>query len=96
MKILQHVFAVLYSNYLAQVVHCYSSMSNKQLAALTGFKKVLFEDHGRASILLIGLALKEMKDIYERYESHNMTVSTQRSIRKDALAALKKNKKAYD
>ena len=93
MQILKMVFAVLYSHYLALASTGYTAMSNKQLTSLTGFKKALFEDNGRAPILIAGIDLRAMKAIYDNYTT--MTMVNQRKLRKDALTHLKQHKQTY-
>ena len=94
MAILKYVFAFLYSHYLALASKGYSAMSNKELALLTGFKKALFEDHGRAPIILTGLDLSAMNTIFPT--GTLMKVTTQPQMRKTALTHLKKKKKVYE
>lgn len=95
LDILKNAFALIYADYLTQVVKGgYKVMVTKELASFTGFNPALFEDNGRGIIALIGLKYDVVENIFEKYQK--MSVKNQRAMKSEVMSYWVDNESALE
>lgn len=87
LDILCRTFGLCYSNFFAKIAarRAISPLNSKELGDMTGHSENLFDDIGKATIVIAGVDFPKLKSLYEEHLSAPATTAKKRKLKTEVL-----------